>query len=251
MAKLLPTKYAELKTKYALSFLGRSRDCGADVIRSVARLGIEDDRDGAVVQQFDVHHGAEFAGGHRVAEGDGEFPPEGVIERPGELRARGLMERRAAALARAGIEGELADNECDRRPARRRFWVLRLGFGAGGREEGAKVGDPFRRIRAGNRRRGSGRTGPADTPTKSRSERFILPESSSKMRRAAVLAASQAASTGVSAWCTPRKMSKPGPISPVTRPATVTRAWRTRCRTARIQSKSGSSIQPRIARMTR
>ena len=64
-------------------------------------------------------------------------------------------------------------------------------------------------------------------------ERFILPWSSSNTRRAATLAASQAASASVSPWVTPTRTSSPGPISPVSSPSATTRAQATRDTTAR------------------
>src|SRR5579885_3362710 len=54
------------------------------------------------------------------------------------------------------------------------------------------------------------------------------------MRRLAHLAAKDCAMATVSAWPTASKIIRPGPISPVTRPTTVTRARLTRCRTALI-----------------
>src|SRR5580704_4548669 len=72
-------------------------------------------------------------------------------------------------------------------------------------------------------------------PLTSSRERFILPCSSSKIRRFATFSARDAATAGVSSRPTPSKIISPLPISPVTRPSTVTLARLTLCTTARIQ----------------
>src|SRR5229473_372207 len=74
-------------------------------------------------------------------------------------------------------------------------------------------------------------------PFTSSSDRFIFPCSSAKMRRFATFSASEAATAGESSRPTPSSTINPAPISPVTRPSTVTLARLTRCTTARISLK--------------
>jgi len=73
-----------------------------------------------------------------------------------------------------------------------------------------------------------------ELPCTSRSERFILPWASSKMRRLATFSAIDAVTCDVSSRPTPSSTINPAPISPVTRPSNVTRARLTLCTTARI-----------------
>src|SRR5258705_2837616 len=84
-------------------------------------------------------------------------------------------------------------------------------------------------------------------PFTSSSERFIFPCSSSKMRRFAAFSANDAATAAESSRPTPSKIINPAPISPVTRPSTVTRARLTLCTTARING-SYSCARPRKPR---
>src|SRR5579863_6933266 len=71
-------------------------------------------------------------------------------------------------------------------------------------------------------------------PPVSESERFINPASSGKIRRPAIFSAIIAASPVPSSVPTLTRTSRPKPISPVIRSPTLTRAFETRCTTARI-----------------
>src|SRR5256885_8456085 len=80
----------------------------------------------------------------------------------------------------------------------------------------------------------------SSAPFVSRTDRFILPAASSKMRSSQTLAESHSASATVSPCPTPRRTQRPGPIWPTTFPSTATLASLTRCTTARIGSRASS-----------
>src|SRR3569623_3637405 len=65
-------------------------------------------------------------------------------------------------------------------------------------------------------------------------ERFILPASSGKMRRFAILSTMYARSVAPSPAPAPNSTSRPRPIAPVVRESTLTLARDTRCSTARM-----------------
>src|SRR5918996_5541987 len=71
-------------------------------------------------------------------------------------------------------------------------------------------------------------------PRMSRTERFILPASSSKIRRFATLRARSSASPSPSPCSTPSSTRRPRPMAPTTRSPTVTLASLTRCTSAFI-----------------
>src|SRR5580704_16222902 len=75
----------------------------------------------------------------------------------------------------------------------------------------------------------------------SSSERFILPCSSLKIRRFTIFSAIAVAVADASSHPTATSTTSPGPISPMTFPVTTTRAWVTRCSTARINRPLASS----------
>src|SRR5208283_4955055 len=77
------------------------------------------------------------------------------------------------------------------------------------------------------------------SPFTSSSEWFIFPCSSSKIRRLLAFSAIAAATAEVSSLPTPSRIISPAPISPVTRPSTVTFARLTLCTTMRIFSLVG------------
>ena len=68
----------------------------------------------------------------------------------------------------------------------------------------------------------------------SSTERFILPASSGKIRRFAILSTMYARSAAPSPAPAPNSTSRPRPIAPVVRESTVTLARDTRCTTARM-----------------
>jgi len=72
-------------------------------------------------------------------------------------------------------------------------------------------------------------------PSTSARERFIFPSSSGKTRSPTTLSAIQASASPVSPSVNPTRRRSPGPISPVTRSSTVTRARETRWSTTRIR----------------
>ncbi len=71
-------------------------------------------------------------------------------------------------------------------------------------------------------------------PPTSSSERFILPASSSKMRRFTILSTIHATSAAPSPVPAPRSTRSPRPMRPTTSPSTRTSARETRCTTARM-----------------
>ncbi len=77
---------------------------------SAASLSVDDDRDRAVVDELDLHPGAEDPRSHRDAE-RAERIAEALDERFRLLRRRRGGEARPEALARLGEERELADDE--------------------------------------------------------------------------------------------------------------------------------------------
>ena len=81
-------------------------------------------------------------------------------------------------------------------------------------------------------------------PPMSRTDRFILSAASLKMRSLAILAASWSASRSVSPCMAQTRISRPGPISPVVCPATVTLARLTRWTTA-LTARSATAGWPR------
>ncbi len=78
---------------------------------SLAVLGIDDDGDGAVVDEGNLHVGTEAAAADGLGELLFERMAKGLVERLGSLRAGGAEERGAVALFRRGVEGELADHD--------------------------------------------------------------------------------------------------------------------------------------------
>src|SRR5690349_11917190 len=70
----------------------------------------QDDRDGPVVHELDLHPGAEDAGRDLDAE-VAQRRAERLVQRLRPLRAGGRREARAVALRRVGEERELADDE--------------------------------------------------------------------------------------------------------------------------------------------
>jgi hypothetical protein len=64
----------------------------------------------------------------------------------------------------------------------------------------------------------------SNSPPTSAIERFMMPASSSKMRRLTIFRASQSRSASVSARLTPQSTRRPGPIAATIRPSTVTLA---------------------------
>src|SRR2546425_641216 len=96
----------------------------------------------------------------------------------------------------------------------------------------------------------------SSAPFVSTSERFILPASSSKMRRSAILSASQRASSSESCCPTPISAHSPGPICPLIFPSTDTLASLTHCTTARTCALIARSVlaaegRRRLARVQR
>src|SRR4051812_25913461 len=82
----------------------------ASVATRPARLQLEGERDGAVVDELDAHPGAEDAG----LDGDPLRPQrlaERLVERLRLLRRRCLREARTVALARVCEQRELTDDE--------------------------------------------------------------------------------------------------------------------------------------------
>jgi len=77
----------------------------------LALLGVDDERDGAVVDEGDLHHCTETAGGDGAVQRGGCLLDELLVERDREVGLGGVVERRACAFLRAGEEGELADDE--------------------------------------------------------------------------------------------------------------------------------------------
>lgn len=73
-------------------------------------MGVHDDGDGAVVDEGDLHVGAETAGEDGLAEEGGEAGDEFFVHGNGEVGTRGMDIARAVALAGGGHEGELADH---------------------------------------------------------------------------------------------------------------------------------------------
>ena len=73
--------------------------------------GVYDEGDGAVVDQGNLHVGAEAAGGDWAAEGDRAEFAEFFVERDCVVGASGAVPRWTRAFAGAGEEGELADDE--------------------------------------------------------------------------------------------------------------------------------------------
>src|SRR5690606_4527538 len=79
---------------------------------SVAGVGVEDDGHGAVIDQGDLHHGTEFAAGDAAAAERGfELHEKTAVERLRHVGRSGVIEGGAGALAGAGVQGELADDE--------------------------------------------------------------------------------------------------------------------------------------------
>jgi len=72
---------------------------------------VDDDGDGAVVDEGDMHHGAELAVRDGFAEGGGELGEELFVEGFGEVGLGGVVEGGARAFAATGDERELADDE--------------------------------------------------------------------------------------------------------------------------------------------
>ena len=73
-------------------------------------LGVEDERDGSIVHQMDLHLSTEDARGHFGAE-QLERCDEGIDQRLTDLARRGSAPRRAPALAGVGVKSELADDQ--------------------------------------------------------------------------------------------------------------------------------------------
>ena len=74
-------------------------------------MRIENDSDGAVVDEFDVHHGGETAFGDLEGRGGAELRHEIVVETLGVGGRHGVGETRARAFAGVAIERELRDDE--------------------------------------------------------------------------------------------------------------------------------------------
>src|SRR5688500_4234362 len=72
---------------------------------------VQEDRDGAVVDEIHFHHGAEAAGGDLGDAGGARLGDHRLVEALGLLRLEGVDEGRAPALARVAVEGELRDDE--------------------------------------------------------------------------------------------------------------------------------------------
>src|SRR5450755_1486676 len=83
--------------------------------------GINNQRDGTVVDQHDLHVSAEDSAGDLAAE-LAQRGGEGVDQRLGDRARRGGLPGRAAAFAGVRVEGELADHQ--QRGARGRARLL-------------------------------------------------------------------------------------------------------------------------------
>lgn len=79
--------------------------------RLFARLGIDDDGDGTVIDEADEHVSAEFTGLDWIAEILREPRQEALIQWNGEVRSGRANVGRAIAFFGAGEQGELADDE--------------------------------------------------------------------------------------------------------------------------------------------
>jgi hypothetical protein len=88
---------------------GDFADRPGTTFENVADL-FQDDRDGPVVHELDLHPGAEDAGRDLDAE-VAQRRAERLVQRLRPLRAGGRREARAVALRRVGEERELADDE--------------------------------------------------------------------------------------------------------------------------------------------
>src|SRR5215510_12196101 len=64
----------------------------------------------SIVDQLDAHHRLELAGGHGHL-GRLQFSHDCLIQRPRELRRRGLIERRSPSLPHISVERELRDDQ--------------------------------------------------------------------------------------------------------------------------------------------
>lgn len=76
-----------------------------------AGLGVEEEGDGAVVDEGDLHSGAETAGGDGPVEVRVEAGDHRLVEGDGAIGVGGAMPAGAGAFFGAGEEGELADQE--------------------------------------------------------------------------------------------------------------------------------------------
>jgi len=75
-------------------------------------FSVDDDGDGAIVGQGDLHVGSEFTGLDRAAEFVTEFLQESLVEGNSGLWRGGASVRGTVALLRAGVKGELTDDQC-------------------------------------------------------------------------------------------------------------------------------------------
>jgi hypothetical protein len=78
---------------------------------SFSDFGINDDRNRSVIDELDLHVGAELAGLDWLAQVRGELADELLVERDGYLGLGGTDIGGAIPLSRAGEQGELADNQ--------------------------------------------------------------------------------------------------------------------------------------------
>lgn len=77
----------------------------------LAVLGVDEDGDGAVVDEGDLHVGAELSGLYLSAEELGEAADEALVHGHGDVGLGGTDVAGAVAFLGAGHEGELADEE--------------------------------------------------------------------------------------------------------------------------------------------
>ena len=79
--------------------------------KSFPQLGIDDEGDRSVIDQIHLHIGAEFTGRHGIAQIQFQPLNKSFVERNGNGRRGGTGVGRPVALARAGEQRELADDQ--------------------------------------------------------------------------------------------------------------------------------------------